>query len=369
MSEGERARQLDAPDAANDAALDLSRRYLALAAEAADRLLAATDPARMVDELFALIRDELGLDVFFNYRLDAGVLRLEAYAGLTEAQARAGAVLGMGEAVCGCAARDRRRIHAEHVQGSVDPQLAFVRAVGLDCYACTPLLHGDTLLGTLGFGRRGRPCFTAEELQLLHTLCHYVALAKLRLRQEEQLRRNIEERDRLLAELNHRVRNNLQMAVGVVRNELRGATEPPSPALATVAARLELIALAHRPLYQAGDGSTLAVDAVEILDGAIELTTAGEGSVAARERVMIPIEQAVAFSLLVHALLTGRGAGPRVALTRRGDVLETLITAVDPAAGAPPLDRLASSLLRQLNASLYEEGGSIHLRFPLIHAG
>jgi two-component sensor histidine kinase len=368
MSEVERGRLLTDPGGGAAEAPDLSRRYLALAAGAADRLLAATDPARMVDELFALIRAELRLDVFFNYRHDDGVLRLEAYAGLTEQQARDGAQLRLGEAVCGCAALERRRIHAEQVQRSGSPQLAFVRSIGLDCYVCTPLLDGERLLGTLGFGRRDSQCFTAEELQLLQTLCHYVALAKLRLRHEEELCRNIAERDRLLAELNHRVRNNLQMAVGVVRNELRGV-EPVPPALTTVAERLELIALAHRPLYQA-DGASLAVDAVEILHGAVELTTDGDGRVEAAERVMIPIEQAVAFSLLVHALLDRGGrACARVAVALRGTTLEARITVAAEPATAPPLDRLASSLLRQLNASLSEEAGAIHLRFPLAHAG
>lgn len=157
MSEVERERPPTYPVDGAAAPPDLSRRYLALAAEAADRLLAATDPARMVDELFALIRAELRLDVFFNYRHDDGLLRLEAYAGLTAQQAQDGAELRLGEAVCGCAALERRRIHAEAVQRSDSPQLAFVRSIGLDCYACTPLLDGERLLGTLGFGRRDSP--------------------------------------------------------------------------------------------------------------------------------------------------------------------------------------------------------------------
>lgn len=62
---------------------ELPHRGLALAAEAANRLLAAQDPARMVDELCALIQSELRLDVFFNYRLQGGRLVLEARGGLT----------------------------------------------------------------------------------------------------------------------------------------------------------------------------------------------------------------------------------------------------------------------------------------------
>ena len=58
-----------------------SNRYLALAAEVAERLLGAADPARMVDELFELVRTELRLDVFFNYRFNEGQLVLEAHGG------------------------------------------------------------------------------------------------------------------------------------------------------------------------------------------------------------------------------------------------------------------------------------------------
>ncbi|GHH26568.1 hypothetical protein GCM10008023_41320 [Sphingomonas glacialis] len=62
---------------------ELPHRRLALAAEAAERLLAVEDSARMVDELRALIQSELRLDVFFNYRPLGGRLVLEARDGLT----------------------------------------------------------------------------------------------------------------------------------------------------------------------------------------------------------------------------------------------------------------------------------------------
>lgn len=167
---------------------ELPQRRLALVAEAAEGLLAAEDPARMVDELFGLIQSELRLDVFFNYRLEAGRLVLEAHGGLTPEQAAAGAELDLGQAVCGCAARDRQRFHVTGVQQSEDPLVAFVRDVGLDAYACTPLLHGDRLIGTLGFGRKWADRFTDDELSFLHTLCHFVALAKYRLMVEQELR-------------------------------------------------------------------------------------------------------------------------------------------------------------------------------------
>jgi two-component sensor histidine kinase len=280
---------------------ELPRRRLALVAEAAERLLAAEDPARMVDELFALIQSELRLDVFFNYRLEGSRLVLEAHGGLTPEEATAGAELELGQAVCGCAARDRQRFHVTGVQKSDDPLVAFVRRVGLDAYACTPLLHGDTLIGTLGFGKRWADRFTDDELMFLHTLCHFVELAKYRLMVERDLRRGLVQRDRLLAELNHRVRNALQLAVSVVRLEAASARdESSSDALARAVDRIEVIASAHRPIYASDDFST--VNIFDLLGAAEEGARGRQLRVVGAKDVKLPIEQGVALALLVQTV-------------------------------------------------------------------
>jgi putative methionine-R-sulfoxide reductase with GAF domain len=303
----------------DDAALpldtDLSRRYLTLIAEVAARLLAAEDPAVMVDGLFTMIRAELRLDVFFNYRFEDGRLKLEAHGGLTEEEARAGAVLEIGQAVCGCAARDRAPLHATQVQGSADPMLAFVKQVGLDAYACTPLIHGGELLGTLGFGRRWADRFTHDELNFLHTVCHYVALAKYRLRMEARLREEVALREHLLVELNHRVRNALQLAVGLMMADARGSTEPGVHAALRLAAdRLEVLALAHRTIYAGATPD--AIDVGSLLHALIEQAGGDPALVEATGPAMsLPIEQAVALALLIHALIEDQiGDPPRLRL-------------------------------------------------------
>ncbi|MEZ0497402.1 histidine kinase dimerization/phosphoacceptor domain -containing protein [Sphingomonas sp. IW22] len=286
---------------------DLPQRRLALVAEAAERLLAADDPARMVDELFALIQTELRLDVFFNYRLEENRLLLEAHGGLTPEEAVAGAELELGQAVCGCAARDRQRFHVTGVQKSDDPLVAFVRQVGLDAYACTPLLHGDTLIGTLGFGRRWADRFTDDELRFLHTLCHFVELAKYRFMVEQKLRTGFEQRNRLLSELNHRVRNALQLAVSVVRLEAASARgEAFLNALNRAVERIEVIASAHRPIYASEDFSI--VNIFDLLGAVGEAATDQKLTVTGARDVNLPIEQGVALALLVHTALAESSA-------------------------------------------------------------
>lgn len=356
----------DAPSA--DPAVDgLPRRHLRLLGEAADRLLGAEDPAVMVDELFALIADELRLDAFFNYRLDGDVLTLVAYGGLSAAQAEAGAQLAVGQAVCGFAACERRPIQAFGVQASDDPLTRFVRDLGIDAYACTPLIHGSELLGTLGFGRRWTDRFDPDELTFLHTICHYVALAKYRLKIEAELRAGIASRERLLAELNHRVRNALQTAIAVVRlgaaDTVDGAARD---ALGGAAARLEVLAAAHRPLYATDSPSRIDIAAlIESLaersdDEPVEVAVTGEPS--------LPIEQAAAVALLIHAFLSPEpDAVTAIAVERADNVLRIALTG--PAMGMPDptLDdsRLVRGLARQLRATTTRADDRLTLIVPV----
>lgn len=338
-------------------------RYLALLADVAERLLAAACPASMVDGLFDLIRRELRLDVFFNYRSEGDRLILEAHGGLTEQEVRDGAELRVGQAVCGCVARDRKPVHAISVQTSDDPLHAFVKGMGLDAYACTPLLHGDQLLGTLGFGRRWSDRFTMDELRFLHTVCHYVALAKYRLQVEAALRDGVAARERLLAELNHRVRNALQVAIGLVAMELPDADAAARPALQRAVDRLQVLALAHRPLYT--DGRTHTIDVRRLLTDVLEgsgLHVRFDGLADARS---IPVETAAALALLVHMLTAGASA-----LTLDVDVADDRLRLrfSQAAAGVGrdpvPAGRTTDALLRQLRADLRRDGPDLLLTLP-----
>lgn len=157
--------------------------------EAAERLLAATHHDRAVADLFQLISSELRLDVYFNYVVgEDGGLQLASSYGLDETARREGDRLQLGAAVCGEVAERRLADYVPDIQQNDEPRAAFIKAVGLQCYACTPMIAGDRLLGTLGFGRRWSKTFTPEELQFVRTVTHYVAMAFERLRTESALR-------------------------------------------------------------------------------------------------------------------------------------------------------------------------------------
>lgn len=348
----------------------LPRRYLTLLGEAAGALLSADDSAAMVDRLFALIRDELRLDVFFNYRLDGDMLTLEAHGGLTAEEAASSASLSVGQAVCGCVARDRRPYQVFGVQRSEDDMVAFVRALGIDAYACTPLLHGNDLLGTLGFGRRWAERFDEDELSFLQTISHYVALAKYRLKIEAELRAGIASRERLLGELNHRVRNALQTAVAVVRLGAADLSDPAArSALAGAATRLEVLAAAHRPLY--ATESPARIDLAALIVSLVERDD-GEDIVAHVDRpYALPVEQAAAAALVIHTLLTEHAETDVSAISITDDAdhagMKLTVHATGLGQPQPELDgrRLVRGLVRQLRATLVRDGeNTMTIRIP-----
>ena len=170
------------------AAVDSSRpqlasAYLRLLNQAAGRLLAATDAEVATAELFGLIQGELQLDVCVNYTPGPdGRLRLSSAFGVDDRFRNQAAYLELGTATFGAAALYCEPHHAIGIQSSEDVRLAFLKHVGLTCYACTPMLAGQRLLGTLGFGRRQGERFSEDELHFLRTVTHYLAMASERLR-------------------------------------------------------------------------------------------------------------------------------------------------------------------------------------------
>jgi two-component sensor histidine kinase len=360
----------DDPPALHDG---LPHRYLSIIAEAAERLLAADDPGRMVDELFATMCDTLRLDAFFNYRLDDGRLVLEAHGGLAPDRVGEIATLELGQPICGVAARDRCKLHVTAIQSSHDPMLDFARDEGLDAFACTPLIHGGQLLGTLAFARRWTGRFDTDELSLLHILCNYVAIAKHRLRMEAEMRSALERHERLLHELNHRVRNALQLAISIVGMEFGvPAADTPLAAKRRAVARLEAMATAHRPLYETDRLGQVDVEA--LVRGVAEQTVGHDVPVVTQGMHSLTVERGVALALAIHAILLGTGdlASVRVGALVDGEPGRLVIALVAASlagedgggiGGGAELPRSIALLLRQLHATIDRDRSGMTIHF------
>ena len=207
-----------------------SNQRLDLMAETAGRLLTAVAPQEVVDTLCRKVMEFLDCDLFFNFLVtgDPKQLHLNAYAGITEEEARPLEWLEYGVAVCGCAAMEGSPIVCADIQHTTDPRTDLVKSMGVQAYACHPLMVEGRVLGTLSFGSRRQTAFTPDDLALMKAVADQVAIAMDRKLAEESLRqseealrlahhdleRQVEARtaalrhanQQLLLEINHRAR-------------------------------------------------------------------------------------------------------------------------------------------------------------------
>ena len=170
------------------------------------------------------VMDHLGCHVFFNFLLDeeSGRLRLNACGGVPEETVPQVQWLECGAAVCGCVARDGRRIVVEHVQTTPDSRTDLVRSFGVQAYACHPLLNQERVIGTLSFGSRTRPAFAENELALMKTVADHVAIAMERIRLLETAEKHARAaeaanvaKSRFLANMSHELRTPMNAILGM----------------------------------------------------------------------------------------------------------------------------------------------------------
>jgi PAS domain S-box-containing protein len=183
-------------------ALRKSNQRLDLLAETASQLLKSDSPQKVVDSLCRKVLVFLDCDAFFNYLVndEKQRLHLNAYGGIPEEDVHKMEWLDYGAGLCGCSARDGRRLVVDNVQETQDQYTAFVKPFGIQAYACHPLISHGKVIGTLSFCTSASNRFTDEELALMQAVADQVAIAMERKRAEEDLQRAHDELEKRVAE-------------------------------------------------------------------------------------------------------------------------------------------------------------------------
>jgi two-component sensor histidine kinase len=143
------------------------------------------------------------------------------------------------------------------------------------------------------------------------TLCSIVDVTERRLA-TARLERSVHEKETLLREVHHRVKNNLQVISSLLSVQASFATDQPSRALLEAScARVYSISLVHEMLYQAADLNLgqVSLDAylrtlVEHLVQALEIDESAPQVSVDASGVTLPIDRAIPLGLVVNELVT-----------------------------------------------------------------
>lgn len=203
--------------------LNQSKERYRLLSHTAGRLLASSDPQEIVNELCHQVMEHLDCQVFFNFLVDerAARLHLNAWAGISEEEAKRIEWLDYGVAVCECTALTGEPLVAEDISNSSDFRTELVRSYGIRAYACQPLTIQSKVIGTLSFGTKTRPSFSPWEIDLMKVVADQVATAMERMRLIEDLRRYRDELELRVEERTQQLRQaNAMLKAQSVRLEL-----------------------------------------------------------------------------------------------------------------------------------------------------
>jgi PAS domain S-box-containing protein len=169
-----------------------------------------------------------------------------------------------------------------------------------------------------------------------------------RLRDERSIRASLTEKEVLLKEIHHRVKNNMQIVSSLLSLQAREVTDPAVlELLAQSRARILSMALVHEDLYQTGN--LAQVDFKRYLGRLSERVRSGSaGGDTVRlelelEELALPVDQAIPMGLLANELLTnafkhafadGRPGLLRVLLSQEGGMVRMEVR--DDGPGLPP---------------------------------
>ena len=197
---------------------------------------------------------------------------------------------------------------------------------------------------------------------------------------QHQTEINLDDREALVRELHHRVKNNLQIIVSLMNVQKRMLPPERRNEIRFLEEHVQAIAAAYRVVYASGEMIKVSIDELirEVVSGLVEVAggkSDGVETADCKAHMMINLDQAITLGLYLAVTLppmldAANAAGGRVRLSTR---LEDSHVCLE-IAGAVPVDALFDALrerlieghLRQLGAQrlLNVPATELHISLP-----
>jgi PAS domain S-box-containing protein len=218
-----------------------------------------------------------------------------------------------------------------------------------------PLVVRGRATGVLGAVNRKEGDFDRQDMEFLQMVAHTVALAVENARVMEELRnareeltQSLAEKEMMLQEIHHRVKNNMQIIISML-NLQQGSLEDQAAksALSDCQERLGAMALVHETVHQSGEmGEVDLREYVRVLANGLFRAYAADREVEMEitaEPVVIGLDDAVPLGLAVNELVTNcfrhafsQGAGKIILQARLAADGRLELVVADDGPGLPP---------------------------------
>ncbi len=206
---------------------------------------------------------------------------------------------------------------------------------------------------------------------------------------QKTLKSSLKEKEVLLKEIHHRVKNNLQVISSLINMQIRNLTDAPARhALMECQTRIQAIALIHEKLYQSADYARISFsEYVEnLMHDIFHALGVSSNTIALEldiEKLLLPIDKAIPSALIINELVTNslkhafpEGRRGVIGVSMKTDQGGVTITVRDTGVGipkdinietSPTLGlQLVSTLVEQLKAEIKierVEGTTFKIRF------
>lgn len=191
---------------------------------------------------------------------------------------------------------------------------------------------------------------------------------------EEQISASLREKEVLLKEIHHRVKNNLQVTSSLLKLQSGHIQDPRALEMFTESQnRIRSMALVHEKLYQSSDLSRINIcEYIQSLSTLLFRSYSAEANrIGLRldgEPIYLPVDAAVPCGLILNELISnclkhafpgGRQGEIRVRVAQEGEGGQALLSVADNGVGLPPgldlqqTESLGLQLVRMLTLQLH----------------
>jgi two-component sensor histidine kinase len=198
---------------------------------------------------------------------------------------------------------------------------------------------------------------------------------------KQDLEGQVQQKELLLKEVNHRVKNSLQIVSSILHLQMPYVHGAAADAMRNAANRVLAIATVHEALYKGDNVTNVELDRF-LADICQEIGRAygwPEGVVTKIERISVPADLAVPLALVVNELVTNviKHVGPPCEVTVQANSGHSLKLTVSDHGTGPPLEnvsrglgsRIIEAFSSQLRATVgtnrYSPGYTVELTVPL----